>query len=197
MSVRDQGFCGSHRMTDWAMTGEALAQAQGCPPGHFVGLLRQMREVQSTTIAEGDPVAVAITDWLLNAAKQAKPSADIPPYRSWKATGWSATILPSGTTVIMAKASAIRNGAQPYHPDRTGRAYFPSTDSAMTGAIARLQPTFRDIGVVATHVAVNGEKNRAWRFELPAEAPDPESTAVGVVPASQTPSTTSPTGGDA
>jgi hypothetical protein len=177
------------------MTGEALAQAQGYPPGHFVGLLRQMRQIQSTTIAEGDPVAVAIADWLRKTAKQGKPSADVPPYRSWKATGWSATTLPSGTSVIMAKASAIRSGAQYFHPDRTGRAFFPSTNSAMTGAIARLQPTFRDIGVVATHVSVNGEKNKAWRFDLPAEALDADSTAVGGAPASQAPSSTNSTGG--
>lgn len=169
MSIREQGLCRSHRMTDWAMTGEALAQAQGHPPGHFVGLLGQMREVQSTTIAEGDPVAVAITGWLKSAAKKATPAPALPPYRGWGPQGWAATVLPDGSTVVIAKASAVRQGAQLFHPDRTGRAFFPSTDSAMTGAISRLQPTLRDIGIAATHVAVNGEKNKAWRFELPTE----------------------------
>lgn len=157
-----------HRLVDWAMTGEAIAQALGHTPGYFVEALEAKRRRAAEEFIEGDTFARALVETLSDWSNHAKPAAKIPGWRQWAASpGWCAVKQP-GRLVVMATAQAICNGVAKHGGDWTTRGLsLPSTARATTGALQRVQGVLSRAGIEAVMRAANGNKNNAWVFALP------------------------------
>ena len=160
-----------HRMVDWAMTGEAIAQSIGLPPGHFVELMDRKRQRAASDYVEGDAFASALVKLVNEWASKAQPADDgkIPSWHSWGKTqpGWCAVKQP-GSTIVAATAGAICKGIARYvesthaYPDPR----IPSTARATTGALQRVQGVLGRSGIECKLRAVNGGANGFWVFGL-------------------------------
>jgi hypothetical protein len=166
-TVKESRICRTHRMVDFAMTGEALVQAEGFEAGAFVQLLNSIRKKQSTVIAEGDQLAVNLMDWLARIVAKAEVSEKLPAFGSWKAAGYAAIKTPDGSAHVIGSSETIRRNVV-FDPSAFNQQWMPKTASNMSTAITRLQPALRDIGIRAELIPVNGKKTTAWKFIIEA-----------------------------
>jgi len=157
-----------HRMVAWNQTGEAIAQALGHPPGHFVNLMASKRQRAAADYIEGDTFARALVKTLGTWAAEAKPAEKLPGYRQWhKVPGWCAAQI-KGRVVVAATAQTICAGITRHCDDWTSRgAPLPGTARATTGALQRVQGVLGRAGIEAALQPINGANNCAWVFLMP------------------------------
>ena len=158
-----------HRLVDWAMTGEAIMQALGHAPGAFVELLDVKRQRAAEDYIEGDTFARSLVQTLHKWGADAKPADKLPGWRQWATTpGWCAVEL-HGRLIVAATAQAVCQGISRHCDDWTSRGTtLPTTARATTGALQRVQGVLGRAGIEATLRPINGGKNNAWVFLLPA-----------------------------
>lgn len=158
-----------HRLVDWAMTGEAITQALGHAPGAFVDLLEMKRQRAAEDYIEGDMFARSLVQTLHAWGANAKHADKLPGWRQWATTpGWCAVQL-QGRLLVAATAQAVCLGISRHCDDWTSRgASLPTTARATTGALQRVQGVLGRAGIEATLRPINGGKNNAWVFLLPA-----------------------------
>ncbi|MFZ1539317.1 MAG: hypothetical protein WAT23_18295 [Chromatiaceae bacterium] len=161
-----------HRMIDWMMTGEAIAQALGHPVGHFVTLMHHQRQVAAKDYIEGDTFAAALVSilhhWVDSAQQKHQDYSELPSWRTWaKKPGWVVVTRPNGT-VVAATPAAICNeisthagGAGFYRNPR-----IPNTARATTGALQRVQGVLTRSGINCQRQSVNGGHNGYWLFAI-------------------------------
>jgi len=173
VSVRDRATVAAqrawkHRMVAWNQTGEAIAQALGHPPGHFVGLMASKRQRAAEDYIEGDTFARALVKTLHVWAAEAKPAEKLPGYRRWgKVPGWCA-VQTKGRVVVVATAQTICAAVGRQNDDWTNRGpTLPGTARATTGALQRVQGVLGRAGIDATLQPINGANNCAWMFIMP------------------------------
>ncbi|HJV26299.1 MAG TPA: hypothetical protein VJ673_11460 [Aromatoleum sp.] len=158
-----------HRMVAWNQTGEAIAQALGHPPGYFVEQMAGKRQCAAADYVEGDTFARSLVKALHVWAGEAKPAEKLPSYRYWhKAPGWCAAEI-KGRVFIAASAQAICGAVARQCDEWSSRGpTLPSTARATTGALQRVQGVLGRAGIEASLQPINGAKNSAWVFLLPA-----------------------------
>ena len=157
------------RLVEWAMTGEAIMQALGGTPGAFVELLDVKRQRAAEDYIEGDTFARALVKALNSWGSDAKPGDKLPGWRQWATEpGWSATEV-QGRVIVAATAQGICSVIARHCDDWTTRhTALPTTARATTGALQRVQGVLGRAGIEASLRPINGGKNNAWVFMLPA-----------------------------
>lgn len=156
------------RMVAWNQTGEAIAQALGYRPGHFVEMMAGKRQRAAADYIEGDAFARGLVKALHVWAAEANPAEKLPSYRQWlKAPGWCA-VESRGRVLVAASAQAVCSAVTRHCDEWSSRGpTLPSTARATTGALQRVQGVLGRAGIEAELRPVNGEKNSAWFFLMP------------------------------
>lgn len=160
-----------HRMIDWMMTGEAIAQSLGQPPGRFVQLMSLKRRTAAKDYLEGDLFASALLRLLQHWVDQARQGNQLhprlPSWRTWSTDpGWVVMQADQGL-MVAATATAIHKHIRS-HVD-VGLVYdrrIPDTARATTGALQRVQGVLTRSGINCERSAVNGGNNGFWHFHL-------------------------------
>lgn len=150
-----------HRMVDFAQLGEAIAQAGGMGPGAFIQQLDEMRRSTAAEIVTGDPITEGVIKVISKLGQNAVDAETYPAWRKWEKQGWYA-VKKDGALHVGAKASAIRSLLDTYAPAQR-KEWWPDNDRAMRGALLRIQPILRDLGISCTQRDVNGGKT-CWLF---------------------------------
>ena len=160
-----------HRMIDWMMTGEAIAQSLGQPPGRFVQLMSLKRRTAAKDYLEGDLFASALLRLLQHWVDQARQSnqlhPNLPSWRTWSTDpGW-VVVQADQELMVAATATAIHKHL-PLHVE--SRVVYdrriPDTARATTGALQRVQGVLTRSGNKCERVSANGGNNGYWHFHL-------------------------------
>lgn len=160
-----------HRMIDWMMTGEAIAQSLGQPPGRFVQLMSLKRRTAAKDYLEGDLFASALLrllqHWVDQARQGNKLHPHLPSWRTWSTDpGW-VVVQADQELMVAATATAIHKHLPSHVESRV--VYdrrIPDTARATTGALQRVQGVLTRSGINCERSAVNGGNNGFWHFHL-------------------------------
>lgn len=154
----------THRMVDFAVTGESIAQSLGMRAGEFIAAQDAARATGARDYIEGDGFAAPLVAWLQDMHAGALPVTSLPPKSTWL------TVLPwvgvyKGRTVIIATAQSVCDGV------RAKRAFdgpeTPRTARATTGAIQRVRGLLTRAGWEVEASKYNSGSNTAWAFKAP------------------------------
>lgn len=151
-----------HRMVDFAQLGESIAQAANMGPGVFVEQLDEMRRHTASEIVTGDPITESVIKAITKMSQLAAESESYPAWRKWEKQGWFA-VKKDGAVHVGAKASAIRTAIDSFPAAHPRKDWWPDSDRAMRGALLRIQPILRDLGIACNQKDVNGGKT-CWVF---------------------------------
>jgi hypothetical protein len=129
------------RMADFAIFGEAVSQALGMPPGTFLDAYRENRRSANESVVEDSPVAGAVRELATKG--------------EW--TGTAAELLAELRAIIEPPETGpdgfkVKAGGTRFSP------VLPRTPRGMAGAIRRLAPSLRMVGI---HVGFGERTNKA------------------------------------
>jgi hypothetical protein len=148
------------RMADFAIFGEAVSRALGKPPGTFLDAYRENRRTANESVVEDSPVAGAVREL---ASKG-----------EW--TGTAAALLEELRAIVEPPESKP-DGFRLKAGGSRSASVLPKSPRAMSGAIRRLAPSLRMVGI---HVDFGERTNKARLItirlaEREGEAPSPPS----------------------
>ncbi len=153
-----------HRMVDFFVTGEAIAQALGAQPGKFTAARMNVRKTSARDWIEGDSFARALVAVVESMGHQAKPVATEPSWRTWGTRRcWAGQV--GGRTTVFATAEEIRTRVTMHYAP--GGPPPPSNARQTKGALERVQGELQQAGWVVVHKQVNGGSNSYWEFRAP------------------------------
>jgi len=152
-----------HRMVDFAVTGEAIAQALGMTPGTFITRQADARANAARDWIEGDGFAAPLVAWLQDIGKSAKQVATMPSARAlMKKSPW--TGLVNGRCVVIAPAKDIYEAVRNRSPDGP---YALRNARQTRTALERVQGGLTKAGWSMGCRQTNGGSNAYWVFGAP------------------------------
>jgi hypothetical protein len=151
----------THRMYDFIVTGEAIAQALGVAPGKFADSRKTARKVAAEDWIEGDGFAGPLVAALADIGKAAQPANALPSARVVIQAGrWVGRV--NGRVMIAATAKALCDAVR-------SKCTFdgpepPTSARATVGAVDRVHGEMVKAG---WHVEQMGSSNKYWLFGEP------------------------------
>lgn len=153
-----------HRLVDFTQLGEAVLQAAGKQPGEFLAAFNDYRQHNAVEVAGGDRFMLELRRVLAGLVKDAKHYEKLPPWRQWGegtgAAGWTAITPEPGRFIVGIKASTLLGKML-----KDGGGYIPENDRQLAGALTRVQPLLRALGIEAARKDAPG-KRVVWLFSF-------------------------------
>jgi hypothetical protein len=157
-SLKQWGNVGNanHRLVEFVTVGRALALATGQAPAVFDTVFDEHRREIATYMSDGDPVARCLVPALAKMAAQAVRGEQLQPWGSWFASpGWSAIARADGSIKIAVTAGALVKQLHAHMPNDVAQSHrareaVPENPRAVAGAVARITPMLRNLGLTAT-----------------------------------------------
>ncbi|HWS61980.1 MAG TPA: hypothetical protein VN325_04430 [Steroidobacteraceae bacterium] len=161
-----------HRMADFLVTGEALAQAIGQRGGSFIAAVESKRMTAARDWIEGDTFTATLVRSLAEIVKATTPATAPGPWSVWNKSPGYCVFQHQGRVHVVATADAICrevNSRQqvPYGWSDRFSASLPSTARMTVGAIDRVQGQMTRAGWTVAYRLANGGKNHIWLFGVP------------------------------
>lgn len=158
------GVSSPHRLVEFALLGEGIAEALGHHSGYFSDLLNDASRVTASDYSEGDDLILALRAVLSAGQKNASAAEVLPPPKSW-ANG-SYTIKRNNGTYVAAfgaapllaeinRCSALGNNAGSY----------PRTPRALAAALELKLPVLSALGIRVEKRVLKHARQTIWAFE--------------------------------
>jgi hypothetical protein len=151
----------THRMYDFIVTGEALAQSLGAAPGKFADSRKAARKVAAQEWLEGDGFASPLVAALTEIGKGAQLANAMPSDRAVMQAGVWAGIV-NGRTMIAVTAKALCDAVRSKYAFDGPQP--PSSARATVGAVDRVQGEMVKAG---WHIEQKGSTHKHWVFGVP------------------------------
>jgi hypothetical protein len=159
-----------HRMVDFLVTGEAVAQSVGQVAGSFIAAVKQRQVTSAHDWLQYDPFAAALAKVATELVKGTKvPAANIGSWRTWHAQPGYRVLQVKGRGYVAMTAEAIHRTVANATLGLSGKesACIPTSAPAAADALDRIQNQMTRAGWTVRRMRVNGNRNTTWVFGVP------------------------------